>query len=246
MHMSGESLLVIIVVGVIAGWLAGQIVQGTGFGLVGDFIIGVVGAFIGSWLLPQLGVHIGAGMVAAIANATIGAVLCWSCSGHSEAQAATVAEVGGRANIAHCAARADMAWRTILTRQTARRMGSFLFKLPAKVRYICGCVSHGRREAGAPLYSGLASSKGGPSYGSQGDPIIRCESFPWQSRRGAQQRAASLCFVAKSVSKLRAFFSLMILSSVRAMRSDSQMPRAAMPSASLKRACFAMRCPFDR
>jgi uncharacterized membrane protein YeaQ/YmgE (transglycosylase-associated protein family) len=44
MHMSGESLLVIIVVGVIAGWLAGQIVQGTGFGLVGDFIIGVVGA----------------------------------------------------------------------------------------------------------------------------------------------------------------------------------------------------------
>ena len=54
MHMSGESLLVIIVVGVIAGWLAGQIVQGTGFGLVGDFIIGVVGAFIASWLLPQL------------------------------------------------------------------------------------------------------------------------------------------------------------------------------------------------
>jgi uncharacterized membrane protein YeaQ/YmgE (transglycosylase-associated protein family) len=75
MHISGESLLVIIVVGVIAGWLAGQIVQGTGFGLVGDFIIGVVGAFIGSWLLPQLGVHIGAGMVAAIANATIGAIL---------------------------------------------------------------------------------------------------------------------------------------------------------------------------
>jgi len=75
MHMSGESLLVIIVVGVIAGWLAGQIVQGTGFGLIGDFIIGVVGAFIGSWLLPQLGVHIGVGMVAAIVNATIGAML---------------------------------------------------------------------------------------------------------------------------------------------------------------------------
>ena len=75
MHMSGESLLVIIMVGVIAGWLAGQIVQGTGFGLIGDFIIGVVGAFIGSWLLPQLGVHIGVGMVAAIVNATIGAML---------------------------------------------------------------------------------------------------------------------------------------------------------------------------
>jgi len=43
--------------------------------LIGDFIIGVVGAFIGSWLLPQLGVHIGVGMVAAIVNATIGAML---------------------------------------------------------------------------------------------------------------------------------------------------------------------------
>ena len=75
MHMSGESLLVIVVVGVIAGWLAGQIVQGTGFGLVGDFVIGIIGAFIGSWLLPQLNVHIGAGIVAAIANATVGALI---------------------------------------------------------------------------------------------------------------------------------------------------------------------------
>ncbi len=53
MHMSGESLLIILVVGVMAGWLAGQIVQGTGFGIVGDLIIGVVGAFIGGWLLPN-------------------------------------------------------------------------------------------------------------------------------------------------------------------------------------------------
>jgi uncharacterized membrane protein YeaQ/YmgE (transglycosylase-associated protein family) len=75
MHMSGESLLIIVVVGVVAGWLAGQIVQGTGFGLVGDFIIGIIGAFIGSWLLPQLNVHIGAGIVSAIANATIGALI---------------------------------------------------------------------------------------------------------------------------------------------------------------------------
>jgi uncharacterized membrane protein YeaQ/YmgE (transglycosylase-associated protein family) len=73
--MSGESLLVILIVGVIAGWLAGQIMRGTGFGLVGDLVIGIIGAFIGSWLLPRLGIHLGAGMVAAIANATIGAVL---------------------------------------------------------------------------------------------------------------------------------------------------------------------------
>jgi uncharacterized membrane protein YeaQ/YmgE (transglycosylase-associated protein family) len=64
-----------LLVGLIAGWLAGQIVQDTGFGVVGDLIIGIVGAFIGSWLLPQLGIHLGAGLVAAIVNATIGAVI---------------------------------------------------------------------------------------------------------------------------------------------------------------------------
>jgi uncharacterized membrane protein YeaQ/YmgE (transglycosylase-associated protein family) len=75
MHMSGESLLVILLVGIIAGWLAGQIVQGTGFGLIGDLLIGVVGAFIGGWMLPQLGVHLASGIVSAILNATIGAVV---------------------------------------------------------------------------------------------------------------------------------------------------------------------------
>jgi uncharacterized membrane protein YeaQ/YmgE (transglycosylase-associated protein family) len=75
MNMSGESLLVILVVGIVAGWLAGQIVRGAGFGLIGDLLIGIVGALIGSWLLPQLGIHLGAGIVRAIINATIGAVL---------------------------------------------------------------------------------------------------------------------------------------------------------------------------
>jgi len=75
MHMSAESLLVILLIGAIAGWLAGQIVQGTGFGLVGDIIIGIVGAFIASWLFPQLGLHLGAGIIAEIIAATIGAVL---------------------------------------------------------------------------------------------------------------------------------------------------------------------------
>jgi len=75
MHMSSESLLVILFVGLVAGWLAGQIVQGTGFGILGDLLIGIVGAFIGSWLLPQLGIHLGTGVIGAIVNATIGAVL---------------------------------------------------------------------------------------------------------------------------------------------------------------------------
>jgi uncharacterized membrane protein YeaQ/YmgE (transglycosylase-associated protein family) len=57
--MSAQALLVILLVGFVAGWLAGQIVQGTGFGLVADIAIGIVGALIGSWLLPELGIHLG-------------------------------------------------------------------------------------------------------------------------------------------------------------------------------------------
>jgi|ERR1700730_13290112 len=73
--MTTETLLVILLIGAIAGWLAGQIVQGTGFGLIADIALGIVGAFIGTWLLPQLGVRIGTGIVAAIVAATIGAVV---------------------------------------------------------------------------------------------------------------------------------------------------------------------------
>jgi uncharacterized membrane protein YeaQ/YmgE (transglycosylase-associated protein family) len=75
MNMSGESLLVILFVGIVAGWLAGHLVRGTGFGIIGDLIVGVLGAFIASWLLPQLGIHLGTGVISAIVNATIGAIL---------------------------------------------------------------------------------------------------------------------------------------------------------------------------
>ena len=75
MHMSNETLLIIVLVGIVAGWLAGRIVQGTGFGIGGDLIIGVLGAFFGSWLLPQLGIHFASGLIAAIVSATIGAVV---------------------------------------------------------------------------------------------------------------------------------------------------------------------------
>jgi uncharacterized membrane protein YeaQ/YmgE (transglycosylase-associated protein family) len=73
MNMSGESLLITLVVGVIAGWLADRLVRGAGFGLIGDLFIGIVGAFIGGLLLPTLGIHLGVGNVSAIVNATIGA-----------------------------------------------------------------------------------------------------------------------------------------------------------------------------
>jgi|SRR5690348_8928048 uncharacterized membrane protein YeaQ/YmgE (transglycosylase-associated protein family) len=75
MHMSNESLLVILLVGIIAGWLAGRLVRGAGFGIIGDLLLGIVGAFVGNWLLPRLGIHLGTGVVMAIVNATVGAIL---------------------------------------------------------------------------------------------------------------------------------------------------------------------------
>lgn len=73
--MGAEALLILIVVGAIAGWLAGLIVRGFGFGLIGNIVVGIVGAFIAGWLMPRLGIRLGAGMVGAIINATIGAVV---------------------------------------------------------------------------------------------------------------------------------------------------------------------------
>jgi uncharacterized membrane protein YeaQ/YmgE (transglycosylase-associated protein family) len=75
MHLSNESILVILFVGIIAGWLAGRVMEGGGFGLIGDLIVGLIGAFIGDWLLPQLGIHLGTGMLSLILNAFIGAVV---------------------------------------------------------------------------------------------------------------------------------------------------------------------------
>ena len=73
--MAGESLLVILLVGLIAGWLAGHFVHGTGFGLIPDIAIGIVGALIGNWLFPQLGIHLATGMISSVVTATVGAVL---------------------------------------------------------------------------------------------------------------------------------------------------------------------------
>jgi uncharacterized membrane protein YeaQ/YmgE (transglycosylase-associated protein family) len=75
MNLSGESILIILLVGLIAGWLAGLVVQGTGFGLIGDIAIGIVGALIASWLFPKLGLRLGTGLLREIIDATIGAIL---------------------------------------------------------------------------------------------------------------------------------------------------------------------------
>ncbi len=75
MHLSNQSLLVIIMVGLVAGWLAGKITRGAGYGLIGDLVVGLIGAFIGDWLLPRMGIHLGTGLVVLIVNALIGAIV---------------------------------------------------------------------------------------------------------------------------------------------------------------------------
>ena len=75
MHISNESILVILFVGLVAGWLAGKIVQGTGFGIIGDILVGIAGALIASFLFPKLGIAIGTGLVREIIYSAIGAVV---------------------------------------------------------------------------------------------------------------------------------------------------------------------------
>jgi uncharacterized membrane protein YeaQ/YmgE (transglycosylase-associated protein family) len=69
------TILAVLVIGAIAGWLAGLIVRGAGFGLIGNIVIGIIGALVASWLLPQLGVSLGGSAFRDIVNATIGAVI---------------------------------------------------------------------------------------------------------------------------------------------------------------------------
>jgi uncharacterized membrane protein YeaQ/YmgE (transglycosylase-associated protein family) len=71
------ALIVTLVVGGIAGWLASLLVQGTGFGLVGDVVVGILGALIAYWLFPILGITLtlGGGILGAIIMAFIGAVI---------------------------------------------------------------------------------------------------------------------------------------------------------------------------
>jgi len=75
--MDVQSLLILLLVGLVAGWLAGVIVKGYGLGLVGNMVVGVVGAFLAGWLLPTLGVSFSLGnpILTSIVYATIGAIV---------------------------------------------------------------------------------------------------------------------------------------------------------------------------
>jgi uncharacterized membrane protein YeaQ/YmgE (transglycosylase-associated protein family) len=75
MYLSNERLIVILFVGLVAGWLAGKIVRGTGFGIIGDILIGIAGALVASLLFPRLGFHLGTGLVSEILYSAIGAIV---------------------------------------------------------------------------------------------------------------------------------------------------------------------------
>lgn len=75
MYISNEGLLVILFVGLVAGWLAGKVVRGAGFGIIGDIVIGIAGALVASLLFPKLGIHLGTGLVSEIIYSAIGAVI---------------------------------------------------------------------------------------------------------------------------------------------------------------------------
>jgi uncharacterized membrane protein YeaQ/YmgE (transglycosylase-associated protein family) len=68
-------ILAWIVVGLIAGWLAGQLMKGGGYGMVADIILGLLGGVLGGWIFEKLGVSTGGGMIGSIIVAFIGAVI---------------------------------------------------------------------------------------------------------------------------------------------------------------------------
>ncbi|WP_170365008.1 GlsB/YeaQ/YmgE family stress response membrane protein [Ruegeria arenilitoris] len=73
--MEFGSLLAMLFVGAIAGWLSGRIMKGRGFGVIGNIIVGIVGAFLAGTIFPALGFSVGGGMMSSIFFATIGAVI---------------------------------------------------------------------------------------------------------------------------------------------------------------------------
>ncbi|PYQ31529.1 MAG: GlsB/YeaQ/YmgE family stress response membrane protein [Acidobacteria bacterium] len=72
--MDATSLIWFLLIGLIAGWLAGQVMRGGGFGLIGDMIVGVIGAFLGGWLFGLMGIAAG-GLIGSLITAFVGAVL---------------------------------------------------------------------------------------------------------------------------------------------------------------------------
>ena len=72
--MDITGLIIFLIIGAVAGWLAGVIMKGGGFGLVGDIIVGVIGSLLGGWLFGLLGIAAG-GLIGSIIAAVVGAII---------------------------------------------------------------------------------------------------------------------------------------------------------------------------
>jgi len=68
-------IVVILIIGAIAGWLGSTIYKGSGLGLIGNIVVGIVGSFVGYWALGKLGVNLGTGWIGAILTGAIGAII---------------------------------------------------------------------------------------------------------------------------------------------------------------------------
>ncbi len=73
--METHNLIAWLIIGAIAGWLAGTFVKGGGFGLIGDIVVGIIGAFIGGWLAGVFHIHVGGGWISTILTAAAGAIV---------------------------------------------------------------------------------------------------------------------------------------------------------------------------
>lgn len=72
--MNTENIVIILLIGAISGWLAGNIRQGYGFGLLGNIVVGIFGAFVGNFISRETGIFLGAGLLGNILTAVMGAL----------------------------------------------------------------------------------------------------------------------------------------------------------------------------
>jgi uncharacterized membrane protein YeaQ/YmgE (transglycosylase-associated protein family) len=75
MHYSDERMIVVLLIGGIAGYLTSRVMRGSGFGVIGDSAVGIVGALIGVWLLPRFDFHFAGGLTRLVVEAAIGAIV---------------------------------------------------------------------------------------------------------------------------------------------------------------------------
>lgn len=73
--MEGQGIIITLILGALAGWLGGQLYQGSGLGLLGNIAVGIIGGFIGYWVFGKLGIRLGSGWLGYILTAGVGACI---------------------------------------------------------------------------------------------------------------------------------------------------------------------------